>query len=115
MSKSANGQTLTALAPAEAALYERVMENRDDLILLDEASLTKEGIAAELSARYKRGEMYTSIGEVLIAGPCLRRPFGALAVSRAGPEAGAPEERPKDREKEAPGRVAGSDPFWGRS
>ena len=52
---------------SEAVLYERVLENRDDLILLDEAKVNSAGIAAELGARSRRGEMYTSIGDTLIA------------------------------------------------
>ncbi|EGB11009.1 hypothetical protein AURANDRAFT_52715 [Aureococcus anophagefferens] len=40
---------------------------KDDLILLEEAQLTHGGLSKELSARYKRDEMYTAIGEVLIA------------------------------------------------
>ncbi|KAH8068022.1 hypothetical protein JL721_6969 [Aureococcus anophagefferens] len=53
------------LSPQDAELYERDM--KDDLILLEEAQLTHGGLSKELSARYKRDEMYTAIGEVLIA------------------------------------------------
>ena len=45
----ANKQTLSALSPQEAACYERDM--KDDLILLEEADLTTEGISKELSSR----------------------------------------------------------------
>ena len=46
------------LSPQDAELYERDM--KDDLILLEEAQLTHGGLSKELSARYKRDEMYTT-------------------------------------------------------
>ena len=53
------------LSPAEEKDFERETQSISDLVLLDE--ITTAAITAELSARYRRGEMYTCIGPVLIA------------------------------------------------
>ena len=77
------------LSPQDAELYERDM--KDDLILLEEAQLTHGGLSKELSARYKRDEMYTAIGEVLIA----VNPYRVL--ERGGKSMGPPRRQPPRR------------------
>ena len=53
------------LAPAEEAAFSRDAQSKSDLIMLDEVSSA--AITKELAARYAKGEIYTSIGPVLIA------------------------------------------------
>ncbi|KAH8046491.1 hypothetical protein JL721_12375 [Aureococcus anophagefferens] len=53
------------LSPGEEKDFQRDTTKISDLVLLDEIS--SKGITSELSARYRRGEMYTCIGPVLIA------------------------------------------------